>query len=267
VDEAAETLAELLAERAKSPLWTAQDGMAIHGVASARLLQRKAALRPVEGRRQVFLVGDAERLVPQESSQEAANTLLKLLEEPAPDAVVILTAEEAGGVLPTIRSRAVPVRLGRLADEEVRTFLRSHTDLAPGVVDERVQVAEGAIGRALAEEGAAAKAHDAAVGLLDAVVRGPQQSLALALKQGPWQARGEFTEMLDALSRMLGDAARASSGATPRHPLPPVLRSPRRLGSVLAAQARVQAARQAAQGNVNPQLLLAGLCTDLAGVL
>lgn len=267
VDEAAEALAELVSERARTPLWQSPDGMAIHGVASARLLQRKAALRPVEGHRQVFLIGDAERLVPQESSPEAANSLLKLLEEPAPHAVVILTAEEAGGILPTIRSRAVPLRLGRLDDGEVRAFLKAHTDLAPGLVDDRVLAAEGAIGRGLAEDGAAAKATEAASTLLEAVVRGPPQSLELALKQGPWQARGEFTEMLDALSRMLGDAARVATGTAPRRPLPAALRKPRRLDRVVAAQAQVQATRQAAQGNVNPQILLAGLCNELAAVL
>ena len=51
-------------------------------MASVRLLHQRAALTSVEGGRRVFIIGDAERLVPQESSQEAANALLKLLEEP-----------------------------------------------------------------------------------------------------------------------------------------------------------------------------------------
>ena len=49
---------------------------------SVRLLQRRAALTSVEGGWRVFIVGEADRLVPQESSPEAANALLKLLEEP-----------------------------------------------------------------------------------------------------------------------------------------------------------------------------------------
>jgi len=266
VEEAAETLAEVMAERRKAPLWPTPDGMASHGVASARLLQRRLAMRPVEGNRMVCLIGGAERLVPQESSPEAANALLKLLEEPAPGTTLILTAEDAGGVLPTIRSRAVPVRLGRLDDEVVRAFLRTHTDLPPAEVDERARRAEGSIGDALAEDGSAAKAAEAASGLLQAIARGPEHAYEAALRQGPWQARGEFTQMLDALARSLGDAARVASGSPPRRAVPPPLRTPRSVAEILRALERVQAARQAAQGNVNPQLLLAGLCHDLAEV-
>ena len=54
---------------------------------------------------------------------------------------------------------------------------------------------------------------------------------------------------------------------TPRRALPPALRSPRPVSRLLAAQQRVSEAREAAQGNVNPQLLVAVLTEDLAGVL
>lgn len=268
VDEAADLLAEVMAERRKQPLWSPPDGMASHGVASARLLQRRAAMRPVEGRHSVVVVGEAERLVPQESSPEAANALLKLLEEPPPGQFLILTAEEVGGVLPTIRSRAVPVRLARLTSQQVAGFLREHAGMAEREAADTADRVEGRIGLAVAKDGgAAAKADEAATGLLEAVLQGPAKALELALKQGPWQARGEFTALLDALARQLGDAARTvASGSGPR-PGPAPLRSPRPVGALVAAIDQVQAARRAAQGNVNPQLLLAGLCTDLAEVL
>ena len=269
VEEAAETLAELMAERRGNPLWTSPEGMAIHGVASARLLQRRASMRPVEGKRSVFLIGDAERLVPQEGNPEGANTLLKLLEEPPPGSVIVLTARELGSVLPTIRSRAVPVRLGRLPDQEVSQFLRTHTDLGAAQVEERLLLAEGSIGQALAAgtgEGGS-KATTAAVGLVDAIRRGPAEAYAVALKQGPWQARGEFTDLLDALSALLAEAARSAAGAGARRPLPTGLRPPLQLAGVVDAVEAVQRARGAAQGNVNPQLLLAGLCAELAEAL
>lgn len=224
-------------------------------------------MRPVEGPHSVILVGDAERLVPQESSPEAANTLLKLLEEPPAGMTLILTAEEPGGVLPTIRSRAVPVRLGRLPDAAVAGFLREHAGVAGDAALERARAAEGSIGRALAEDATSAKADQAAAGLLDAVLRGPPAALELALKQGPWQARGEFTAMLDSLARQLGDAARVSASGPGVRPVPAALKRPRPVSALVAAIERVQAVRGAAQGNVNPQLLLAGLCADLAEVL
>lgn len=269
VEEAAETLAELMAERRLNPLWTAPEGMAIHGVASARLLQRRAAMRPVEGARAVFLIGDAERLVPQEGNPEGANTLLKLLEEPPAGSLIILTAREMGSVLPTIRSRSVPIRLARLPDNEVGTFLRTHAGWTAAQVEERLPSAGGSIGDALAAGAGAGggKAADAAAGLLAAIRRGPAEAYSAALKQGPWQARGEFTDLLDALSGYLGEAARTAAGARARHPLPAALRPPLRLAGVVSAVEAVQRARGAAQGNVNPQLLLAGLCADLAEAL
>ena len=72
------------------------EGMASHGIATVRLLQRRAALTPVEGGSRVFIIGEADRLVPQESSQEAANALLKLLEEPPPGSLFVLTTVDAG---------------------------------------------------------------------------------------------------------------------------------------------------------------------------
>src|SRR5688500_9017154 len=86
VEEAAEQLAEVMEERRAAGRWSAPDGMASHSMASVRLLQRRASLTSVEGGPRVFIVGNADRLVPQESSPEAANALLKLLEEPPPNA-------------------------------------------------------------------------------------------------------------------------------------------------------------------------------------
>jgi DNA polymerase III subunit delta' len=265
VDEAAEALAAVMAERRADPLWAVPDGMASHGIASVRLLQRRAALTSVEGGRKVFIIGDAERLVPQESSQEAANALLKLLEEPPADSTFILTATDARRLLPTIRSRAVPLRVGRLADAEVRSFVESRKPGTGGAaLDARVRAAEGAIGRALGEGDGGGAAHDAAGALLDAALGGPGGRLERALKQNPFSARGDFSAMLDALAETMGEAARAALGERVRRPLPPALRQPREPEAYLAAQDSIARAREAAAGNVNPQLLLAVLLDELA---
>ena len=122
------TLAGIMEERRKRPLYAAPDGMAIHSIATVRLLQRRMALTSVEGGRRVFIIGEADRLVPQESSPEAANATLKLLEEPPAGALIVLTTLDPRRVLPTIRSRTAPVRLNRLSDDEVRDFLAEHTE-------------------------------------------------------------------------------------------------------------------------------------------
>ena len=269
VDEAAETLAGVMDERRQQPLYTAPDGMASHPMASVRLLQRRAALTSVEGGRRVFIVAEADRLVPQESSPEAANALLKLLEEPPAGALFVLTAVDPRRVLPTIRSRTVPVRLQRLSDDEVRSFLRGQTglELSPAELEERVRLAEGAIGRALALGEETGAAYRAAEELLQAVAKGRGAALERALRQPAYAARGEFAAMLDALADTLGEAARQSLGQSVRRPVPAELA---RLGGpepLLRALERVAEAREAAAGNVNPQLLLAALGAELAEVL
>ncbi|HET8622047.1 MAG TPA: hypothetical protein VFM14_00645 [Gemmatimonadales bacterium] len=255
VEEVADSLAQVMEERRAAPLYGPVDGMAIHGMASVRLLLRRASLTPVQSRVKVFLIGDAERLVPQESSPEAANALLKLLEEPPADTHFVLTATDPRRLLPTIRSRAVPLRVGRLSEEEVAA-----------VLGRRAPDAEGAPGLAVGGGGASAT-YEAAASFLDAVVAGPGQHFERALRQPAFAARGEFTALLDALAETLSDAARATTRGQPRRPLPPVLRKPRDPAALAGAMQRVAAAREAAAGNVNPQLLLAALADDLAEVL
>jgi DNA polymerase-3 subunit delta' len=243
--------------------------MAIHGMASVRLLRRRAALTPVEGGRRIFIIGDADRLISQEASQEAANALLKLLEEPPAGSVFVMTTVEPRRLLPTMRSRAVPLRLGRLTDAEVRGFLERHLHPAPAAkaLNQRVLLAEGSIGCALVLGDEAGKAEQAARLWLEAVLAGPGPALERALGQPAWAARGEFTAMLDAVADALGDAARGSLGQPTRRPVPQKLLRHRRPDSLLKALEHVADAREAAWGNVNPQLLLAVLGDELAGVL
>lgn len=268
VDEAAETLGDLMTERRDNPLWTAPDGMTSHGVAVSRLILRRAAVSAVEGGPKIFLIGDAERLVPQESSPEAANALLKVIEEPPRATTFILTASDPTRLLPTIRSRSVPLRLGRLTAEETRAWLGAHHKpaLKGAALEEKVRSADGSIGAALMDDGVSAKARAAATSLLEAVLAGKGQGLEKALKQAPWQARGEFSTMLDALAETLSGAARTRVEQG----------TPVRIGGTrLVAEAeplalavcRVQEAREMARGNVNPQVLMAVLAGDLEELL
>jgi DNA polymerase-3 subunit delta' len=269
VEEAAAALAQVMDERRANPLYGPPDGLASHGLASVRLLRRRAVLTPVEGKRKVFILGEADRLVPQESSPDAANALLKLLEEPPADSVFVLTTVDPRRLLPTIRSRAVPLRLRRLSDDEVAEVLRGRLRPAPSpeALRERVRAAEGSVGAALAAGDAEGAAYQAAAALLAAVLAGPGARMERALRQPPYAARGEFTAMLDALSATLGDAARMALGQPLPRPVPDALRARRDPDALLRAMERVADAREAAAGNVNPQLLLAVLSEELAEVL
>jgi DNA polymerase-3 subunit delta' len=270
IEEAAEILAQVMEDRRENPLYSPPDGMAIHGVASARLILRKAALTPVEGAKKVFLVGDADRLVPQESSPEAANALLKLLEEPPANTVLVLTTVDANRLLPTVRSRAAPLRLRRLPDDEVKRFLNDEASdrLDTKERESRTRRAGGSIGQAVREEDDAAnKARVLGRALLEAALdRGSLKRLEGALAQNAWSARGDFTAMLDAMAEALNDAAREALGHRPVAQVFPVLQG-RDPEALVKAASEVRATREAAQGNVNPQLLIASLGATLSETL
>ncbi len=266
VAEVRETLGEVMAARRENPAYSAPDGLAMHGVASARVILRTAALTTVHGGRRVILIGGAERLVPQEANQEAANALLKFLEEPTPQTIVILTTTDPSRVLPTIRSRAVPIRLGRLSPDQVDAGLtRLAPALAPAERRQRAGSADGSIGRALEADGSRAT-HDEVEQLLAATRDGGSARFERVLKQGPWAARGDFSVLLDGLTQVLSNAARASAGG-PAEPVPQTLRDVRMPDRFLRALDRVDAVREAARTNVNPQLLLATLTAELSEAL
>src|SRR5215210_6106346 len=184
VEEAAQNLAQAIEERRSQPLYGESDGMASHSLATVRLLQRRASLTAVEGGRRVFIIGEADRLVAQEASPEAANALLKLLEEPPAGSVFVLTTVEPRRLLPTIRSRATALRLSRLADAEVKGFLETFLRPKPSAreLEQRVLSAGGSIGRALEPGAAGSKAQESAHRLLEAVMAGPGPALERALK-------------------------------------------------------------------------------------
>jgi DNA polymerase-3 subunit delta' len=89
-------------------------------VKQIRLLQRQLALSPFEGRWRVALL-----LRFWEASESAANALLKTLEEPAPQVVMLLTARSTESLLPTIVSRCEVIPLRALSRSELETGLIS----------------------------------------------------------------------------------------------------------------------------------------------
>ena len=78
-----------------------------------RTMIQRAQYLPAEAPRKVFIITSAAFM------KEAANSLLKLLEEPPDYAHLILLAENTGELLPTIRSRCAMARLGALPAEEI----------------------------------------------------------------------------------------------------------------------------------------------------
>lgn len=102
-------------------------------------------MTPAMGRHRVAIVDAAD-----EMNRNAANAVLKVLEEPPPNAVLLIVAHAPGRLLPTIRSRCRRLALQPLADDMVVKLLGEYAPQTSA--DERTalaSLAEGSIGRAL----------------------------------------------------------------------------------------------------------------------
>jgi DNA polymerase III subunit delta' len=98
---------------------------------------------PSEGRERVFIFTDSAFM------KEAANSLLKVLEEPPDFATIFLLTENAGELLPTIRSRSMVLQLKALSLDETEKYLAKHRpEWKPQQRALVGRLSEGAVGRA-----------------------------------------------------------------------------------------------------------------------
>jgi DNA polymerase III subunit delta' len=95
------------------------DGKESVAIAQVRALREAAALRPYQGRWKVYIIAGAETLTPQ-----AADALLKTLEEPQPQVTIVLTSVDADALPLTVLSRCRLVHLHPVDDEALATALQ-----------------------------------------------------------------------------------------------------------------------------------------------
>lgn len=108
-------------------------------------LLHKLGLKPLQGRRKVAIIDDADSLNP-----EGANALLKTLEEPAPHSVLILLSTSPARQLPTIRSRCQLVRFHPLPQGAVQEILLRQRVVADAGLAARLAAhSGGSVARAL----------------------------------------------------------------------------------------------------------------------
>ena len=105
----------------------------------------KTSYRPFEGRLRVVLIREADTL-----ESAAQNSLLKSLEEPPPGTMFILTTAVPGVLLPTVRSRCMRLRFGRLTAGEVSAALTRDHDYSDADARQAAPLADGSLGQALA---------------------------------------------------------------------------------------------------------------------
>lgn len=122
------------------------------GIDAVRDLINSAHLRAYEGRTRVFIFDEADRL-----TNDAANALLKVLEEPPDDVLLVLLSANEDAILPTIYSRCQRIELHPLPVGRVAEILNTEHNVGPEQSDVIARLSRGCIGWAISA------AHDPSV--------------------------------------------------------------------------------------------------------
>jgi len=182
------------------------DGLS-YGVKQTRNLVLKAAGAPSGGRWRVVLFEDADRC-----TEQAANALLKAIEEPAPRTVWLLCAPSAEDLVTTIRSRCRVVTLRVPSSAAVAEVLTSRDGIDPAAALAAARAAQGHVGRAkrLATDPEARHRREQVLAVpMRARSLGPALAAAAALVKTAEDEAKAVTEELDEPER---DALRQAFG-------------------------------------------------------
>lgn len=240
---------------------------AVITVEEARRLRDFFALSAADGGHRVVIVDAADELNP-----NAANAILKLLEEPPARATLLLVAHQPARLLPTIRSRCRSLRLAPLGPEDLARALEG-AGLAPGSPLPLAELAGGSAGRAvrlLAQGGL--DLYGELVELLATLPRLDRpRALRLAEQAAGPKAQDRFGLTLDLLDLLLGRLARAGLRGQPPEAAPGEGATLARLAPHDRAarawadlQARATArARQGRAVNLDPAALLIDMLLEI----
>ena len=236
----------------------AQDGSTRIRVCQVRRLERLAALAPFSSPRRIFVVDSADEL-----QHEAAQALLKTLEEPPGGTLLVLLAGDPEALPATVRSRCQLIRLAPLAPAALRRALEEHASLAPDDAARLARDAGGRYGSALrlhADPSHAVLRESAVTDLERLTQAGRTERLdyadTLARRWG--RERASVLELLDHWRDWWRERLRQASGlgAEPAGDA----EAAREAAAALSA---LQRARSHLQGNVVAQFALEILMLDL----
>jgi DNA polymerase III subunit delta' len=154
--------------------------------------------RPSEAKEKIYIFASSAFM------KEAANSLLKVLEEPPEFATIFLLTENAGELLPTIRSRSMVITLNAVAREEIERYLAKHRpDWSPEQRALVARLSEGAVGRARSFDLAAySAARQHALTILKTALRAADHSELFKVTE-TYRAGAEGREKTEKLLRTL----------------------------------------------------------------
>jgi DNA polymerase III subunit delta' len=116
-------------------------------VDAVRDLEKEANFRPYEAKARIFIIDEADKL--NSAQKNAANALLKTLEEPAPTTYLFLVTARPDSLLPTILSRCQTIRFAPIETRAIQEKILSTGRFSTHDADVVARLAAGSIGRAL----------------------------------------------------------------------------------------------------------------------
>lgn len=179
-------------------------------IAQTRQLGAEVYSRPREGKQRFFLIDEADRL-----RDEAANSLLKTLEEPPPTSTMILLTARPDALLQTIRSRAQRLSFAPLKLAEMEQYLTANFRRPPPDTLLLARLTEGRIGQATAFDlSVYRQARNVLLNLLELLARGDNRyRLLKAAEYLGKKEREEFEQELNLLNRLLRDLFLLAAGS------------------------------------------------------
>lgn len=175
-------------------------------VESVRELEREANFRPFEARARFFLIDDADKL--SSAKDNAANALLKTLEEPPATAYIFLISSRPDALLATIRSRCQILRFAPVPVDEIENYLLRKKHFSPE--DSRLlsRISSGSVGRALrSDAGKFREMRDAMLKILDGLlVREDRAALLRAAEEmNDAKNKDRYDATLETLETLIHD--------------------------------------------------------------
>jgi DNA polymerase-3 subunit delta' len=234
-----------------------------------RELEREANFRPFEGAARVFIVEDAEYM-----NDQAANALLKTLEEPPVTTHLILTTTNPMALLPTIRSRCQIIRFAPIAFPEVEEFLVTREHFKPPDAALLARASRGSLGQALnVDIGEYRERRQSMLAVLRALtITGDRvQLLRSAEELAAAKDRADYEQSLDTLESLIRDAwalslGRPAESITNLDLISELQGIASELGSKRAERwlVQIEELRGALEVNLNRKIASDGLLTSMA---
>jgi DNA polymerase-3 subunit delta' len=180
-------------------------------IEQTRLLKQMAYLRPMMGRRRVFVIEEAENL-----NEPSANSLLKVLEEPPHFTTIILVTASPFRLPATIRSRCQTLTFSAIGREEIEEILRER-EISPDQARILALLVEGNLERALDLDWDEVRAlKEEAWGLFEALSSADRSSQFLErFGSVPKAVQEEFGRVLEVFSSFARDLLLLRLGADP----------------------------------------------------